>query len=290
MEAPSQIQKILAYQWLRIIIFIILTLAIYIPLSFSGIFFYDGVSVLSAYLISTLIIESLRIESRWFAFGIRIDKYFLYYLFIGFLFALAPMLLFIIIKLLIGYKISGLGINDSSALIQTIILTLIFAFSEELFFRGIIFQSLLEKYNPNFVIIIFSSIFGLAHFFNPNASIFSVVNTIFAGILMSYMYFHTKSLWFPISFHYFWNLFQNLLVDSPVSGYYSGNSFIRFEQIVEISFPEFISGSSYGIETTIFTTMFLLVMMLLVSKVKYSPFQNAILLKRKYAEAEIRYK
>ncbi|MGL6107700.1 lysostaphin resistance A-like protein [Romboutsia sp.] len=95
-------------------------------------------------------------------------------------------------------------------MIQTIIIAPIF---EELFFRGIIFNGLLNKYQGDFKkAIIFSSIiFGVAHLNIPQG-----INGIIAGTILAAIYYYTKSIKLSIFAHFLNNFFVFLPVPNTI--------------------------------------------------------------------------
>lgn len=92
------------------------------------------------------------------------------------------------------------------------------AASEELLFRGYALQRLMDAGGAAFGIIATSIAFGLAHIWNPDATLFSTLNTILAGILFGAAYVRTKDLWLQCSLHAAWNFFMGPIFCLPVSG------------------------------------------------------------------------
>ena len=123
-----KIQRLLSSTWFRLILYLILVFLIYFSILISEIIILDSITSVFSFLLPAVLIESLRKESKWFAFGIRIDKYLLYYFLIGFVFALVPILLFIPIKLFLGYEFSGFTDISANQLFNTILFTFITSF------------------------------------------------------------------------------------------------------------------------------------------------------------------
>ena len=80
--------------------------------------------------------------------------------------------------------------------------------SEELLCKGYIQRNLMYSFNNYIALIVSSLLFALAHSFNPNLSWIALAGLFGAGILLGLSYIYTKNLWFPISLHFSWNLFQ----------------------------------------------------------------------------------
>lgn len=284
-------QKLLSNIWLRILLFLVLFILFYftlIPIN-DYFFLHDYYLNFIGILLATLIIDYFRVESKWFASGIKLDYLALNFIFKGFLYSLIPFLFFLLFKIFILNEKVYFEFPATTEILKYSTALLFLALSEELLFRGVIFQSLIEKFNPLIISIIISLVFSFLHLANFNSNSLSTINTFIAGLLFSYMYIQTKSLWLPISFHFFWNWFQPMLLDLPISGYNYNISLLKFEHTQNMNYEIFL-GNSYGIEASIVTTFFLILLFYFTSKVKYSPFQSSILLKRKYAEAALRHK
>ena len=133
-------------------------------------------------------------------------------------------------------------------------LLLVFAFtgaSEELLFRGYLFQVLIEGSREWIAVLIFSLIFSLGHMGNPNWSWEGAVNIILAGILFSVAYIKTRSLWLPTGLHMAWNWTQGPLWGMNVSGIDIQNSFM-------VSVPqghELLSGGEFGAEGSLISSV-----------------------------------
>lgn len=134
---------------------------------------------------------------------------------------------------------------DVKEVILSIILFIIVAVVEEVLLRGYILRNLMISFNKYIALIISSILFSLMHSFNPNIDLFALTNLFLAGILLGISYIHTKNLWFPISLHLSWNLFQSIL-GFNVSGQ---NSY----SLIEFSITEnnLLNGGLFGFEGSI---------------------------------------
>ncbi len=79
-------------------------------------------------------------------------------------------------------------------------------------------------------IIISSSLFGIAHAGNPNATIFAVINIVVAGVMLAIPYVMTGNLSYSIGLHTSWNFFQAGFFGFKVSGITVRNSVINIRQ------------------------------------------------------------
>ncbi|MCB0834126.1 MAG: CPBP family intramembrane metalloprotease [Bacteroidetes bacterium] len=132
-------------------------------------------------------------------------------------------------------------------------LYIIVGFNEEIWFRGYFYQTLSEGTSYLIAMILISLLFGVAHMGNPNAGDhpFGIVNIVLAGLLLSYAYVQTRSLWFPIGIHISWNFTQGYIWGLPVSGT------SVFKPLVKATShgPDWITGGTFGPEGGILCTI-----------------------------------
>ena len=139
---------------------------------------------------------------------------------------------------------------------NAVILFIAVGIREEIFFRAYLLRNLAEGLNwgrigPRAALIaafmISSSIFGLAHLGNPNATWVSSFNIALAGFLLGMGLVVTGELAIPIGLHIGWNFFQGNVFGFPVSGTYAGATFITIRQ----GGPELLTGGTFGPEAGI---------------------------------------
>ncbi|WP_321826953.1 CPBP family intramembrane glutamic endopeptidase [Maribacter dokdonensis] len=136
---------------------------------------------------------------------------------------------------------------DVLELIYTTLLFILVAILEEVLFRGYILKNLMLSFNKYIALIISSVVFAIAHGANSNISLFSLTGLFLAGIALGVSYIYTKNLWYPIAFHFSWNLFQSLF-GFNVSGQ-------DIYSIIEFTVPEnnMMNGGQFGFEGSIFS-------------------------------------
>ena len=124
---------------------------------------------------------------------------------------------------------------------------------EEILFRGYPLQVLMKAIGPWGGVVLLSSVFGLLHARNLEATKLSVFNTIIAGVLLSLAYLKTRSLWFPYGIHIGWNLGLAVVLGVPMSGLRTA-SFLT----THVSGSQTILGGGYGPEDGVLGTVIFL--------------------------------
>jgi len=149
-------------------------------------------------------------------------------------------------------------------MVLQIIITFIFALQEEILFRGFLLNSLNLKFSATTSLLISSLVFSSIHSINNNFSTIAAFNTFLGGIFFGTIYLKTRSLWFPVFFHYFWNLFQTLFIGSNISG--NPSDIKLFSLTSNSKIIEFIIGNDYGFEGSVLCTFILLLYILMFRK------------------------
>lgn len=155
-------------------------------------------------------------------------------------------------------NVTGIRFNPLSVFIY-FILFIIVALNEEILMRGYILSNLMDSMNKYVALFFTSILFSVMHLINANASIFSTCNLFLAGILLGVYFIHKGNLWFPIGMHLTWNFFQGPVFGFRVSGYVTDSIITQ-----DITGSELITGGEFGMESSIITTITMIILITLI--------------------------
>jgi uncharacterized protein len=145
------------------------------------------------------------------------------------------------------------------------------AAGEEMIFRGYAFQLLIEKIGPFATVLPVGAAFGLAHSFNPRATMLAVFNTMLWGVLLGYAFLRSRDLWLPIGLHYGWNAVL------PLFGVnLSGLTIEVTRYFYRWDLTPLWSGGAYGPEGGLLTTIFVACLFALLARAPIKPQPAAI--------------
>lgn len=290
------IHKLTARWWFRIIAFAGLSNALILPLLFYTSQFENSqgykyfYSILTESLVLFIIIglsvliEALRGKGKWFSFGILPDKWAIKDAGMGAILNIFFAFSILIFATIFSAYSDEIKFPATDIFIYLSLIIFIEAIIEEILFRGVIFQAVLERYGITIAILLNSILFGLGHLANPSINFYAVINIILAGVLFSGMYIRTKSLWMPISFHFFWN-WSSALIGSPVSGI---DFQISLTNIAWLELPAWLFGGSFGLEGGFFATILIVISGFITLRYSnVSPYLASILYERRYYESQI---
>jgi len=122
---------------------------------------------------------------------------------------------------------------------------------EEFVFRGYPLQSLAEGSRRWIAGILLCLPFTLGHANNPDVTMIGVANIFLASVVLVILYFQTRRLWLPISFHLSWNLAQSWLWGFDVSGIKIDNQLF----VVTPTGADLMTGGEFGLEGSILSTI-----------------------------------
>lgn len=133
---------------------------------------------------------------------------------------------------------------------------------EEVVFRGYILQTLSRSGLAWLGIALTSAFFAAIHLGNPNATAISTIDTMIAGVWFGVAYLKTRDLWFVWGMHLMWNWMLGAIFGIEVSGL---TDIVPAPLLREIDVgPTWLTGSSYGIEGGIASTIALVVSTVLI--------------------------
>jgi membrane protease YdiL (CAAX protease family) len=193
----------------------------------------------------------------------------------------------IIIGILIGFGMNGFcalmsillkDIGVSLWYVEPLKLILLFlcvfvqSGAEELVCRWYLYQKLARRYkNPLVACIGNAVLFGLLHIFNPGLNVWSMVQIIVIGLLLSVMVYYYDSLWGAMLVHTAWNFTQNLIFGLPNSGIVSPYSLFH----LDAASSGFFFDPGFGIEGSpgacLVITIVMVVMIVIARKKNLQP-------------------
>jgi len=147
-----------------------------------------------------------------------------------------------------GLQISPRDLDAGTAawiVLSSVFLFSIGALTEEVLFRGYVFQTLVQGITMLPALIIMALLFAAAHLANPNASMFGIVNVALAALTFSFAYLKTRSLWLPLGLHFGWNFSQTTVFGFPTSGIDFDNHKLF---LLTQSGPDWLTGGAFGPE------------------------------------------
>lgn len=169
----------------------------------------------------------------------------------GFAFGFLTISLSIFMLYLLGYY-QIISIRTAHYSIKLFTLLMVAALIEDLFIRGLIIREC-ENWLGTNVTLIIGMLVETWHMFNPNANLFSLFFDLVWGFAMAMLFVYTKRIWLPFFFHLGWN-FAQPFYGSNLTGLSDMGSIIQSK----FNGPELFTGGAVGIENSVFTVTFLL--------------------------------
>lgn len=220
----------------------------------------NGLVTLAA-MLGAASVAAARLDRRRFAgYGFHFNRRWWLDLGFGLLLGAVLMGLIFLAEWALGWiQIDGTQANRAPAwpwsawIISNALFFLCVGIYEEFFTRGYLLRNLAEalrtrRIQPKTALVlaylISSSIFGLLHLANKNASLVSTLNLIAAGLFLGLGYVLTGELAISIGLHITWNFFQGPIFGFPVSGGAPVASLIGMTQ----QGPEWATGGAFGPE------------------------------------------
>lgn len=130
-----------------------------------------------------------------------------------------------------------ISIDPVSMIVSTGILlvsTMYIGLTEEIVFRGYLFRLLPSSVSRPFVVVISAVLFTLGHVIDGNFEFSRLSFLFFAGLCFAICYMATRSLWFVVGMHWFWDFtYYYLGADGGASSAKIVDAMIDSERLIE---------------------------------------------------------
>jgi uncharacterized protein len=177
-------------------------------------------------------------------------------IFLGALLMLLPVLLLSIF----GYLHWKVNAYSFSTVWSGLSVLLVAAITEELLFRGFLFQRLIQGFGKWPAQLLIAGLFLLTHINNPGMTgivkTLASINIFIASIMFGIAFIKTKSLAMPIGLHFMANYMQGTILGFGVSGDKDPSIF----KPVFDNAPIWLSGGDFGIEASILGLCFVIIL------------------------------
>lgn len=149
-----------------------------------------------------------------------------------------------------GYEVRGWG--SVSGMIAIFGFMVAAAVTEELMYRGVVFRIVEERLGTWLSLVLSGLLFGFAHIFNQNATVWSsLAIAIEAGLMLGAAYVATRNLWVPIGVHFAWNFAQGGIFSTSVSGQDAPQGLLDGVT----SGPALVTGGAFGPEASVYSVL-----------------------------------
>lgn len=178
-------------------------------------------------------------------------QYFFKEMFGGFLLGFLTISLSVFILYLFG-SYQAISFSATYYSIKFFTILLFAALVEDLFHRGLIVR-ICENWLGTHLTLVIGMLVELQHISNPVSSLLSLPLYLIWGFTLATMFIYTKRIWLPYFFHIGWN-FSQPFYGSTLTGANDMGTIIQSK----FYGPEILTGGAFGIEGSIFTPTFLL--------------------------------
>ena len=253
--------------------FVVLILMSLIGISPAG--SMQPIALLLAFTISVWVACRYFDKRKFVSLGLEIDKRWIREYLFGFLMGAVIMGIIFTVELAVGWiEFTGFGWEQRLELPYLLLFLgnffamVLVGFYEELVFRGYQITNMIEGFTGNklshlkaalLAVMISSTLFGVLHLLNPNASLISTVNIICAGVILAIPFLVIGSMAISIGLHTSWNFFQGSIFDFPVSGTVTQSSLLQMNEVG----PDIITGGLFGPEAGLIGVMGILLIFLI---------------------------
>ena len=138
------------------------------------------------------------------------------------------------------------GVTMIPTLIYALLMVFIQSSSEEIWYRGYMYERICVHYPPWAAVLANGIFFGLLHSFNDGATVFAIADIIVCGISYSLIRWYTGSIWLVMGIHTMWNFTQNFIFGLPNSGLVSEVSIFHLDAMNAVS--NLIYNYDFGVE------------------------------------------
>ncbi len=180
-------------------------------------------------------------------------------LFSGLIIGAALMILPVILLSIFGFVHWEINAFSLSTLTSGFSILLLAAVTEELLFRGFLFQRLIQAFGKWPAQLIVAGLFLLTHINNPGMTgmvkLLASINIFFASIMFGIAFIKTKSLAMPLGLHFMANYTQGTLLGFGVSGDKDPS---LFKPIFNRT-PIWLNGGDFGMEASILGLCFVFI-------------------------------
>ncbi len=180
-------------------------------------------------------------------------------LFSGLIIGAALMILPVILLSIFGFVHWEINAFSLSTLTSGFSILLLAAVTEELLFRGFLFQRLIQAFGKWPAQLIVAGLFLLTHINNPGMTgmvkLLASINIFLASIMFGLAFIKTKSLAMPLGLHFMANYTQGTLLGFGVSGDKDPS---LFKPIFDHT-PIWLSGGDFGMEASILGLCFVII-------------------------------
>ena len=178
-----------------------------------------------------------------------------------------------------GNVVFSVGNISVFSILGYVLFYVLVAVFEELLFRTFPLFVFAERYHIAVAIFLSSVLFGLAHIGNDGFTWLAMLNITLAGILFSIFTLQKWNISWAIGIHFGWNFTQGTILGYQVSGGKSPGILIA-KPVGEV----YLSGGKFGIESSVFcTALMIMIIAFLLIKYKIEPV-NELLLEKELEE------
>ncbi len=140
----------------------------------------------------------------------------------------------------------GLTLSQIPVILFALVCVFIQSASEEMWYRGFLYERIHANYPLWLAILMSSLIFGFGHMFNQGVSVFAILEIMVIGLAFAVTKWQSRSIWLIFGIHTGWNFTQNFLFGLPNSGVVSKASVFHLDAVNASS--KLIYDATFGVE------------------------------------------